>query len=77
MLNLNFLAAQLLKSKYFSHGSLLKAKLGANSSFMWKSFMASLPLIAEGHVGELEMTDKLEIGGINGSQSLPVLRFNP
>lgn len=45
---LDSLTAQDLKSKYFSSSTLLNARVRANSSFMWKSFMAALDLVKNG-----------------------------
>ncbi|XP_042972839.1 uncharacterized protein LOC122304645 [Carya illinoinensis] len=42
------LAAQVLSSKYFPDGAMLKAKLGNNPSLIWRSIMAAKPLLEEG-----------------------------
>lgn len=48
MQNSYSLVAWILKSKYFFDSTLLKEKLSANFSFIWKSFMAFSALIKEG-----------------------------
>ncbi|XP_042958093.1 uncharacterized mitochondrial protein AtMg00310-like [Carya illinoinensis] len=42
------LPATILRQKYFPHGSILKAKVGARPSLTWRSLHAGLSLLKEG-----------------------------
>ena len=42
------LFTRVFKSKYFPGGSFLRAKLGSNPSFMWRSILAARDLLGEG-----------------------------
>lgn len=48
MQNLESLDSLVLKSKYFKISNVMEAKTGIHSSFIWKSFIASIDLIKDG-----------------------------
>jgi hypothetical protein len=39
---------RIFKSKYFSTGTFLSAKLGSNPSFVWRSFLSARDLLLDG-----------------------------
>lgn len=45
--NPDFLASQILKSKYFTHSSVLDSKLGHIPYLIWRSIRSSLDLLKE------------------------------
>jgi hypothetical protein len=50
----NSLVAQVLKAKYFPHGSFLSSELGNRPSFVWKSLFSAKELLQEGLVWRIE-----------------------
>ena len=42
------LVYRIFKAKYFPRGDFLKANLGSNPSFTWRSIFQSLPLLKQG-----------------------------
>ncbi|XP_073307112.1 uncharacterized mitochondrial protein AtMg00310-like [Primulina huaijiensis] len=49
------LAARVLKARYFRHQDIMKASLGNNPSYLWRSLLWSRPLLENGicwHVGD-------------------------
>ncbi|XP_042950258.1 uncharacterized protein LOC122282367 [Carya illinoinensis] len=42
------LAAKVLKAKYFYRSDFMKAKVGSNSSYLWRSFIAGREVLSEG-----------------------------
>jgi hypothetical protein len=55
MQNPNLLEVQILKSKYYSHTSIMGAALGTRLSFAWKSLMSASEVLHKGLCGEWEM----------------------
>jgi hypothetical protein len=51
--NLRSLAGQILKAKYFSRSSFLKAELGGRPSYVWRNIISSSDLIKEDFVWRL------------------------
>jgi hypothetical protein len=48
VMNLNSLAARVLKEKYFSDSTFLSATMGSRPSYMWRSIWNARPLLKEG-----------------------------
>lgn len=42
--------SQLLKARYFSNSNFFEAKIGANPSFVWRSFMEAQSLVKLGYI---------------------------
>ena len=48
LMNLESLISQIFKARYFPHTYVLKAALGHNPSFVWRSLMAAKHIIVRG-----------------------------
>lgn len=59
--NLNSLAAQVLKARYFSQSSFLEAPLGSNPSFTWRSLWMSQEVIRQGSHWRVGSGDAINI----------------
>lgn len=46
--NQNSLVAKIFKAKYYPNGDVLKAKLGSNPSYAWRSIYNNLEVICRG-----------------------------
>ncbi|XP_035551035.1 uncharacterized protein LOC118349641 [Juglans regia] len=56
-----FVAARVLKDKYFKHSDLLKAKLGWEPSKIWRSLWGSIGLLKEGLVWRVGNCEQVKI----------------
>lgn len=63
------MVTQLMKTKYYLHTSFLEAKIGSNSSYMWRSILESQEILRQGVrkiIGVGEDTDvwKVMVAGL-------------
>lgn len=58
----DLIVSQVLRNKYFKNVNLLKAKFGQRPSYLWRSFVATLDLIKDGHFWRIEDGSVQEFG---------------
>jgi hypothetical protein len=86
--NLRSLAGQILKAKYFSRSSFLKAELGGRPSYAWRNIISSSDLINEDFVWRLGNGSDVRIWGdkwfpqpttyiVQFSPKLGIITLNP
>lgn len=61
--NPNFLAASIIKAKYYPHSNIVEAKLGGRSSFAWRSILLACDILKNRLIWRVDDKKDIKIWG--------------